>query len=417
VLLVADAQPSEWTQMCARHADEILLLANATAPPLLHPTEQRFLADRPPRSEAAEILVLLHSANTLNPSGTQCWLSRRPVSFHLHIRPERAADMARWARIQSRTAVGLVFAGGGARGFAHLGVYRALCEQGIEVDYVGGTSIGAAMAGLVASDQPYEAINTIAREAFARNPTGDFTFFPLISLFKGQRLREVVEEAVSRAMGRGANIEDLWKNYFCVATNFSKASELLMQRGSVVKAMLASVAIPGALPPVVMEGDLLCDGGTFNNFPVDVMRLQRGVGTVIGVDLSNRITRRIEFAEMPSTWALLRDRLRARKNRRYKLPSLPNLLINTTILYSMSRQKQARALTDIYFNPPLDRVGMLDWSKYELVVEQGYAHALEALRAMGFKPSVLLVPAEIEQPDLMKATSPAALARAGAFKQ
>jgi NTE family protein len=103
------------------------------------------------------------------------------------------------------------------------------------------------------------------------------------------------------------------------------------------------------------------------------------VGTVIGVDLSNSKARRIAFDEMPSTWALLRDKLRPRKHRRYKLPSLPNLLINTTILYSMSRQKQAKALTDLYFNPPLDRIGMLDWSKFDAVVQQGYVHAMAVL--------------------------------------
>ena len=118
-----------------------------------------------------------------------------------------------------------------------------------------------------------------------------------------------------------------------------------------------------------------------DNFPVDVMRQQRGVGMVIGVDLSNSKVRRIEFDEMPSAWTLVLDRLRPRKHRRYKLPSLANLLINTTVLYSTSRQKQAKALTDLYFNPPLDRVGMLEWSKYDSVVEQGYQHAVQTLRA------------------------------------
>lgn len=381
VLLVADAQPSDWTQMCARHADEILLLADAAAPAVLHANEKQFLVDRPPRSEAAEILLLLHAPTTVHPSGTASWLNRRPISGHLHLRVSNAPDMARLARIQSRSAVGLVLAGGGARGFAHLGVYRALREQGIDVDYFGGTSIGAVMAGFTASDLPFEKLHDLARELFARNPTGDFNFFPVISLFKGQRLRDIVGEAVDRAVGHGAHIEDLWKNFFCVSTNFSKASELVLHRGDLLKAMLSSVAIPGALPPVVMDGDLICDGGTFNNFPVDVMRQQRGVGRVIGVDLSNRKTRRIEFDEMPSAWALLRDRLRPRKQRRYKLPSLANLLINTTVLYSASRQKEAQALTDLYFNPPLDRVGMLDWSKFDSVVQQGYQHALQTLRA------------------------------------
>jgi NTE family protein len=382
VLLVADDQPSAWTQVCLRHADEILLLANASTPPVLHASEQHYLIDRPPRhesGEAAEILVLLHGEAKAHPTATAAWLNRRPVSSHLHVRPAVPGDMARLARIQSRTAVALVLAGGGARGFAHLGVYRALCEHGVPIDYVGGTSMGAAMAALIASDLTPEQITTIARESFARNPTGDFTFFPVISLFKGGRLRSIITEAVRRMAGPGAQIEDLWKSYFCVATNYSKACEQVWQRGDLAKAMLSSVAIPGAFPPVVQAGDLLCDGGTFNNYPVDVMRLQRGVGTVMGVDLSNNKARRIEFDEMPSSGALLRDKLRSRKNRRYKLPSLPNLLINTTVLYSQSRQKHAKAHTDLYFNPPLDRIGMLDWRKFDDVVQRGYEHALDVL--------------------------------------
>jgi NTE family protein len=384
VLLVADDKPSAWTQVCLRHADEILLLANASAPPALHVSEQHYLINRPPRNEsgeAAEVLVLLHAKASQHPQNTAAWLNRRPVSSHLHVRLSVVADMARLARIQSRTAVALVLAGGGARGFAHVGVYRALCEHGMPIDYVGGTSIGAAMAALIASDLTPEQVTTIARESFARNPTGDFNFFPVISLFKGGRLRSIITEAVRRMAGQGAQIEDLWKNYFCVATNFSKASEQVWLRGDLAKAMLSSVAIPGAFPPVVMAGDLLCDGGTFNNYPVDVMRLQRGVGTIIGVDLSNNKPRRIEFDEMPSAGALLRDKLRGRKSRRYKLPSLPNLLINTTVLYSQSRQKHAKAQTDVYFNPPLDRIGMLDWRKFDDVVQRGYEHALQVLQA------------------------------------
>ena len=69
-----------------------------------------------------------------------------------------------------------------------------------------------------------------------------------------------------------ADIEDLWKNYYFIATNYSQACEQLLRSGNLLRSLLASIAIPGALPPVVRGGDLLCDGGTFNNFPVDVMR-------------------------------------------------------------------------------------------------------------------------------------------------
>jgi len=379
LLLVGDATPTEWTHRCARHADEILLLADAQAMPAIHPNEASFLLDRPPHAEAAEILVLLHPAGTEMPSGTLRWLERRPVRDHVHLRRGHAPDMARLARIQSRTAVGLVLAGGGARGFAHLGVYRALQERGIEIDYVGGTSIGAVMGALVATGRPWQRLESVARTEFGRGPTGDYALLPLISLIKGRRLRRILQQAVAESVGQGAGIEDLWKNFYCIATNFSKAGELVLRRGDLVRALLASTAIPGALPPVLMDGDLLCDGGTFNNFPVDVMRRMRGVSTVIGVDLNPVKARRIELAEMPGAWSLLLDRLRPRKRRRYRLPSLPVLLINSTVLYSLSRQRQGRALTDLYFNPPLDRVGMLDWTRFDQVVKQGYEHALQVL--------------------------------------
>jgi NTE family protein len=105
------------------------------------------------------------------------------------------------------------------------------------------------------------------------------------------------------------------------------------------------------------------------------------VGTVIGVDLNFKKPRRMEFDDVPGTWALLRDRLRPRAKQRYKLPALSAYLLNVTILYSMSRQREARRLTDVYFNPPLDRVGMLQWNRFDHIVAQGYAHAREVLAA------------------------------------
>ena len=381
VLLVGDEIPSEWTRRCCRHGDEVLLLADATQPAVLHPIETDWLARRPPRAEAAEILVLLHPADTRCPRGTAAWLARRPVTEHVHIRPDLERDMARLARIESRSAVGLVLAGGGARGFAHLGVYRALQEHGIEVDFVGGTSIGAVMAALVASDQPLARTLEISRRAFQVNPTGDFNWLPLLSIISGRRLRRIVDRALTELLGFSADIEDLWKNYYCIATNYSQAREQPLTHGSLPKALEASTAIPGALPPVILDGDLLCDGGTFNNFPVDVMRNLRGVGTVIGVDLNFKKARRMDIDQVPGTWALLRDRLRPRRLRRYHLPSMVAYLLNVTILYSMSRQRHARLLTDLYFNPPLERVGLLEWKRFDQIVEQGHAHAVEILKA------------------------------------
>lgn len=380
VLLLADGQPTAWTRRCSRRCDELLLLADAAQPPVLHETETQYLMRRPGRTEAAETLVLLHPADLKCPRGTRQWLARRPVSGHVHIRPDLPRDIARLARLQKGTAVGLVLAGGGARGFAHLGIYQALQARGIEVDWVGGTSIGAVMATLVASDQPFDGtVMGLARRAFKINPTGDFNLIPLLSLIKGQRLRRIIRSAGHELLGFDADVEDLWKNCYFVASNYSQAREQLIQSGDLSKAMLASIAIPGALPPVLHQGDLLCDGGTFNNFPVDTMRGMPGIGQVIGVDLNFRKPRRIEHDEVPGTWTLLRDRLRPRKLRRYRFPSLVAYLMNVTILYSTSRQREAQKLTDLYFNPPLERVGMLQWEKFDNIVQQGRAHGDEVL--------------------------------------
>ena len=382
VLLLAEDRPSAWTRHCSRRCDEVLLLADATQPPVLHDNERGCLMQRQGRSEASETLVLLHPADRRCPQGTRQWLNRRPVNGHLHIRPALDRDMARLARFQNCTAVGLVLAGGGARGCAHLGVYRALQDSGIEIDFVGGTSIGAVMAALVATDQPLAKVMTVARRAFSVNPTGDFNLLPLMSLIKGRRLQRVMTNAIHELVGFAADSEDLWKNFYCVASNFSQASEVVITRGSLLKAILASIAIPGALPPVLHDGDLLCDGGTFNNYPVDVMRGCRGVGRVIGVDLSANKPRRIELEDIPGSWALLLDRFRPRRRRRYRLPSLMSYLMNVTVLYSASRQRQARRLTDLHFNPPLLRVGMLQWERFDNIVAQGHAHGVAVLGAL-----------------------------------
>ncbi len=379
VLMVADPNDRAWTERCIQHSDEVLLLAQADQPAVLHPIEQACLTQRPQRSEAAETLLLLHPADRPSPLGMRRWIDRRPVTGHLNLRPELDRDMARLARILSRNAVGLVLAGGGARGFAHLGVWKALRQRGIEVDCVGGTSMGAVMAAVIAADGAVDDTIDIAREAFRINPTGDYNWLPLLSLIKGQRVRRLIHRSIERLTGGPADVVDLWKGYFCVASNYSQGQELRLTQGNLAQSLLASIAIPGALPPVVRDGDLLCDGGTFNNFPVDAMRQMRGVGRVFGVDLSARTVRKLDFDEVPGPWTLLLDRWKPRAQRRYRLPSLVSYLLNVTILYSISRQDESRRLCDVYFNPPLARVGLLQWRRFDSIVQQGEAHALEVL--------------------------------------
>ena len=146
MLLLADAPRGRGRTAASATVTRCCCWPKRTQPPAFIQIETACLDRRPARSEAAEILLLLHPAGTRMPARHQAWLARRPVTGHVHLRPELERDMARLARLLSRNAVGLVLAGGGARGFAHLGVWRALHEHGIEIDFVGGTSIGAMMA-------------------------------------------------------------------------------------------------------------------------------------------------------------------------------------------------------------------------------------------------------------------------------
>jgi NTE family protein len=143
----------------------------------------------------------------------------------------------------------------------------------------------------------------------------------------------------------------------------------------------ASVSIPVALPPVSWEGDLLVDGGLFNNFPTDVMA-RMGARKIIGVDLSRDRAPCYQHGELPGWWTLLRDRFRPRDRRRHPLPGLGTMLMGTTILYSESRREQARGSVDLYFNPDLGRIGLLDWKAFDRSVEIGYRHAREVLSRM-----------------------------------
>ncbi len=288
---------------------------------------------------------------------TAAWLRPRTLTVHVHLRAGHVGDIERLGRLVRRTATGLVLAGGGARGAAHAGVFKTLGERGVPVDVVGGTSMGAVLGAVIALDaSPARVIETFA-EHLGKKPTGDYNVLPLLSLSKWARLRGMMERT-EKAFGGSADldIEDLWKTCYCVATNCSQAREQVLRSGPLVNAGMASCAIPGALPPVLHEGDLLCDGGTFNNFPADVMRGVWGVGRVIGVDLSFDKPGGIEHQHLPGSWALWRDLLRPRRRRRYTLPSLTNCLTNVTSLYSSSRQAASRLLTDVYMRPELSKV-------------------------------------------------------------
>lgn len=384
-VFVADAQDSAWTRLCLRQADQILLVADAQDQPALREVETALLTGEHLQSKVTQSLWLLHPNDCRAPRQTADWLQARPHIpmgglSHFHTRHDNASDWGRLARILAGQATGLVLAGGGARGFSQLGVLQALEENGIEWDLAGGTSIGSVMAALAAMDLPVPRIIAVAARAFASNPTGDLNWLPIMSIIKGQRLKKVIRTSVIDALGAEVNIEDLWKPFFCVASNYSRQKIEVLRQGSLSQAILASTAIPAALPPVLRDGDLLIDGGTFNNYPVDIMRAS-GAARMIGVDLGRGAHRTLPFQTLPSPWTLFIDRyFRSRAKRRFKgLPNLPAIVFNATAMASSTHERKMRTAVDLSFTPNVARYGMLQWTAFPQIVEVGLRHGRERI--------------------------------------
>lgn len=386
VYLAADGGDTAWTRFCLRHADEVLLLADAGNDPGLSAVERACLSPAAPISIARQTLVLLHRTDTKIPIGTTRWLNARPDARHFHIRPQLPADMRRLARIVSGRGIGLVLSGGGARGFAHVGVIKALEEAGIPVDMLGGSSIGAVMGMVLALGRSADEVTAAVRKAFLEHPrgnvTGDYNFIPLVSLIKGARTRSAMTQAVRDATGRDAiDSEDCWTTFFTIASDFSTGSEAVLLRGDLTRNVGASYAIPGALPPVFVGGHMMYDGSTFNNFPVDVMA-RLGAGRIIGVDLSVDREQVFDIDCVPGTLTLLRDKLKPRAKRRYRLPSVPETMLRCSFITSISKQKEMGKFTDLLFQPRVPECRLLDWGRFDEMVAAGYSQARQMLAGL-----------------------------------
>ena len=329
VVYQADADDTAWTRLCLSQSDVVLLAAAASDDPSPGPVEARALATDSLRCE----LVLVESAK---PSATAKWLKHRPVAAFHHICGERLQDVARLARLVTGTGCGLVLGGGGPRGFAHLGVLRALEEAGVPIDAVGGTSIGALMGALYALGMDHAERVERAVTAFTRSGRLVSPTLPLIALSSGRRVDRLLAEHLG-----SVNIEDLPLGFFCVSASLTRAEEIIHGRGPLWPAVRGSLSLPGFLPPVYAAGDLLVDGAALNDLPVDVMRDRLGSGCVVAVDLSPDVEplNTVPFEHGLSGWQVLKAHLNPFGTPR-PVPNVVDILTRSTGL-SQIRQRRA----------------------------------------------------------------------------
>ena len=368
VVYVADPSPTTWSQLCVRQADTLLMLTRAEAPAAPWSVRIRHPVTGAVNSPAE--LVLLHSGAVERGAASR-WCAQLPGVPHHHVRgPE---DVARIARLLSGKAVGLVLSGGGARGFAHIGVVRALREAGVPIDLVGGTSIGAIMGAGVAAGWTHEEMVERFRRTFVKtNPLSDYTL-PIVSLVSGRKVSRLLREEFGDLA-----IEDLPLPFYAVSANLTTGHGSVHRSGLLWRWLRASVAIPGILPPVFNNGDVHVDGGAINNLPVDIMRLANP-GIVIGVDVGSDRTFSADISDvdLPPLWRLLGW---FRKNR--QRPTILQILIRAGMINSAAATAAGRELTDLLLHPPLADIDLLHWRAFERASEVGYRHASEQLEKL-----------------------------------
>ena len=372
VLFQTDPEATPWTRFCIRQADVVLVLALWTQNPIPGPLEVELLTPGAGPKTSRRCLVLLHADGVSLPAGTNRFLACRSVDAHCHVRMDRQSDISRLARMVTGRAVGLALGGGGARGLAHIGVLAALTEAGVPIDVVGGTSMGAIIGALHAMGLGRPAMIEVNNRMWRDiRPFNSYTV-PIVSLFGHRKF-----DQCARLASGDAHIEDLWLDYFCISSNLTTFEMMVHRQGPLGLAVRASASLPGAVAPILCDGQLLVDGGLLNNLPGDVMA-QFNCARVIVVNVSpvGRLT--TTCREMPSVWRQLGSRLGFRIER----PDVPNILdiLDSSIMVTSNARSMAVSQdADYSLQLPVSGFKMLQFDAIDQLVRLGYEYTRERI--------------------------------------
>jgi NTE family protein len=374
VVYLCDARPTAWSARCLRQADRILFLARARDAP--GPGEWAALLG-PAQAPLARELMLLHEFGSSRPSGSAAWIDALMVQRHHHVRRGDVRGLRRVARFLSGRAVGLVLGGGGARGFAHAGVIRALLECGVPIDCVGGVSMGALAGASLASGMGHEESVAVFRRIFRDTRAKTSYTWPVVSVFDPARGERALDEIFG-----DRRIEDLWLSYFCIASNITSAEMKIYREGPLAAAVRASGSFPGLLPPVPVDGDLLVDGGLFNNLPIDVMRALHE-GPIVACDVSREVELRVDPAlrRAPTPFQVFFSRLRG-AGERIRFPGVASVLMRSLECREVAQKAEWRRAATLYLTPPTGDFGLTALERLDDIVEVGYRYGLERLKTL-----------------------------------
>ncbi len=366
VLYVAEQDEPAWGALCARQVDRVFVVGNGLTAPPNRPMPHVGVLDRR-RTD----LILLRDPRMIRPANTAVWLDAIHPGRWFQAVDGDQTDADRMGRVITGTAVGVVMSGGGARAYSHIGVLRALNEAGVPIDFVGGASMGAIIAAGPALGWTQEQLEQRIQKAFVKSdPLSDITF-PMLAMVRARKVDRLLEEAYG-----DVDMADLIRPFFAVSTNLTSGKIEVHRRGLMRRAMRATIAIPGLLPPVVIDGQVLVDGAVLKNLPAEVMRQMHG-GPVIGSDMSQ--TRGVDadlVEHPPSIWRLIATGAWRRG------PPIVSILMRSATLTTDADLVSSRASTDLLIQPTPDGVDIRDWKGFDAGVAAGYRAAREALATL-----------------------------------
>jgi NTE family protein len=305
--------------------------------------------------------------------------------------------------------IGLALSGGAARGIAHIGVLKALEEESIPIDMIAGTSAGAAVGACYAKDRDVTVIEEMALGMDWRK-LGRFADLNLILLGKGFLHGQRVKSLLTACIGGDIKFEDLEIPLAVVAADVQSMEEVVIDKGSVIEAVRASISLPVVFTPVKWGSRFLIDGGVVDPLPVDVVR-SMGAEIVIAVNVldisqprkrekpgDKEVKTKLTTGSESSHLALVKKRadrlLRLHRDRievfddlcriaattiyagRGKLdPKTPNIFeVLMQIMHAMQYEKTRLAMksADIIICPDVGHVGAFDFLKGQVAISQGY---------------------------------------------
>lgn len=296
---------------------------------------------------------------------SQSWSSGPNLRQVVNLRPGEKLHQKRLARLLLRIPNILVLGGGGAKGFAHVGVLAALEELGIDdIDMVMGVSIGALVASLFSFGLSAREIFANLERVIIRSKPYRLTL-PRDSLFTLSNSRREIGKFFSPCQ-----LQDSWLNLQCFSTNLSDNVLHAWTSGDIATAVIASMSVPGIFSPVEDgQGKLHVDGGILNNLPIRAARSLTD-GRVTAISLSSS-------SEPTPTGSGPQDGAPARR------ASLATTIIGSMMCASMAETQAQERLADVMLKPEIGRYSFLEWKSYREIYDVGYSYAIKYLQAPG----------------------------------